>query len=463
MRTRTRDEVEGGGGTSWSDLLAGRWRLTVGLLLLECMNGLQLSVAATTMPQILAELGGLGLYGLVFAGYTLPGLVSIPISARLADRGGSRRPIGWALFWFSLGTVAASMAPTMWALVLARVLQGYGGSAFYALSYGLVATKYPSAARPRLIAVVLTVGTTAGLVGPAFGAVVTSIAGWRWAFAGVLPVAAIAATLLLPVLGRASEPDSESETMGSHGLVWPLVMAAGSAVALGGLSMLPRQMGFVVLLTGLSTLGVSVVRVLPAGSVTMRSGLGASVGLGFWLAFGLMTANVFTPLLLTRVAHRSVSEAGVVVMISSVSSALGSWWQTRAIRRVPLSALVTGGAVASLLGCVALASILLGAPWGIAHVSWVAIGSGAGVAHSSVLVSSMDGGDGRDRISRVAARFVSSRLGIILGTAAGSASLAWTEAAGASLRVGLAGTFSLVLMAYMVAATFGRRVGRRIG
>ncbi|HEV3405008.1 MAG TPA: hypothetical protein VG364_00295, partial [Candidatus Dormibacteraeota bacterium] len=64
--------------------LPSRWRslvepglllTTVGLCLVEATAGLQTLLVATVLPRAVRDIGGIQLYGLVFSGYMLAGIV----------------------------------------------------------------------------------------------------------------------------------------------------------------------------------------------------------------------------------------------------------------------------------------------------------------------------------------------------------------------------------------------------
>src|SRR5262249_2827683 len=86
-----------------------------------------------------------------FSGYMLAGIVSIPASGADADRHGPARPLFRYSSYFLVGTVMAALAPSMPLLVIARLIQGYGGGAMYSLAYGVVPRVYPTHLRPKML------------------------------------------------------------------------------------------------------------------------------------------------------------------------------------------------------------------------------------------------------------------------------------------------------------------------
>ena len=156
----------------WRDLVGeGLLSATAGLCLVEMTAGLQTLLVATILPRAVRDIGGIQLYGLVFSGYMLAGIVSIPASGADADRHGPARPLFLYSGYFLVGTVLAALAPSMPLLVVARLIQGYGGGAMYSLAYGIVPRLYPAQLRPKMLALLSGVWGTSLLVA---GAAVTA-------------------------------------------------------------------------------------------------------------------------------------------------------------------------------------------------------------------------------------------------------------------------------------------------
>src|SRR4051812_9248930 len=95
--------------------------LTVAAILLSMfMAAMEATVVATAMPTVVADLGGLELYGWVGAVYMLASTVTIPLFGKLADILG-RKPIMFVgLGAFMVGSMGSGMSHSMVALILFR-------------------------------------------------------------------------------------------------------------------------------------------------------------------------------------------------------------------------------------------------------------------------------------------------------------------------------------------------------
>jgi MFS family permease len=439
---------------SWREVAgSGRGRLTVGLALTEFVAGMQSLVVVAAMPKVLRDLGGVAFYGTVFSGYMLSGLVSIPLAGRAADREGPTRPFVRMMLCFAVGTVLCALAPSMPLLALARVLQGYGGGAVYTIAYGVIAKAYPSRTRPRMLALLTLTWVVSGLVAPSIGAILATTIGWRWVFVVVLPLLLLATLLTVPgLVGIDGEKRMPRGTP-----TWPVLLALASGVGLFAGS--TTQWWAIPLgVAAIAGALLAMHRLMPSGWSRAAPGAPSAVTLNLLLYLAFFTADSFVTLLLTDVRGVSVAEAGVAVTLVSISWSLGSWWQSRAITRWSPSLLTFAGASIFVAGTACVLALLVGAPLLLGYAGWTVAGFGVGIAFPTIMLASMDYADRGDETSAMAARFVSGRMGIILGTGLGGAAVAVSQAASRPLAWGLCAVMALSLAGGIACAAASGRL-----
>jgi len=443
----------------WREIFRGRLgRLTLGLFLLEVLGAVQILIVTTVMPAVLADLGGLNLYGWAFSAAGLATVMAIPLTGTAVDRFGPARPLAIMLCVFAGGTVLAGLAPTMPIFVLGRFVQGAGAGAEYAVSVGAIAKRYPQTHRARVLALLAAAWIVPGLVGPFFGAVVAQTIGWRWAFFAPLPLLAIAAAMVFPGLAE-SAPEERTETP-STGLRWPIQAAVGSGAILAGLGQL--EWWSVPLAVVGAVLTVPAVRHLLVGdSPETRRSLAWALTAGFLLGFSFFTTDGFVPLMLTHLRHLTYVQASLVITFATIAWTSGSWWQSRAVATTPLPRLVRWGGVVVALGTAGVAAGLGGAALAIPFVAWTVAGLGMGVAYPTMYLITMERAAPGVEGATVALLLMIDALGSSAGTGLGGSAIALADHLGKSLTAGLAGAFAVAFVAALALIAITPRLGVR--
>ncbi len=436
------DAVRPAAGPGWREVLRHRGRLTVGLVLLETVTAIQMLVVVTIMPAVLRDLGGLSLYGWAFSAEALAAMIALPVTGRTADRRGPAKGLVVVMVIFTVGSVVAALATSMPMFVVGRFLQGWGLGAQYAVSLGAVAKTYPEAYRPKLIALLTAAWVVPSVVGPPVGALFASTIGWRWVLVVSLPIVAVAAWLALPELRGTPPPDRETTPVG---LQWIVLLAVGATLLLGALTNLTLWTAPAAV-AGVVALVPALRRILPPGTFRARTPLAASAAAAFLLAFAFFGTDSFIPLLLTHVRRRSIAEAGIVVTLSSLAWALGTWWQSRAIAHRSPRSLAAVGSTLALIGVAGIwVSVDRAAPLALVYVAWTIGGAGMGIAYPVVALVAMERSEGSGQIATIASVQLAEAMGGALGPGLGGSAIALASGAGASLTAGLSGAFGLAL------------------
>ncbi len=425
---------------------------TVGLCLIETTAGLQTLLVATVLPRAVRDIGGIQLYGLVFSGYVLAGIVSIPASGADADRHGPARPLLRYSAYFLVGTVMAALAPSMPVLVVARFIQGYGGGAMYTLAYAIVPRVYPAHLRPKMLSLLSGVWVVTGLFGPPLGALLANTVGWRWAIAVAIPTLLLGYSVLA-ARTRHIPPDNASRRQGLGAAVMLMV---GSAVFLAGLS--TGGWGWVAALGGLALALPSVYRLVPPA---MRRGLfGKALVVSFGLNMSFFTIDSFIPLMLTSVRGTSLAIAGAAVTAAAISWFPGSLWQqlvaqTMSVRR---QALISCSAL--LAAAVTVAAAIVGVPLWVVFLGAITEGLAMGVASNMVLLMAMEPSDDHGTGMLMSTRFLVGRLGLVLGTGLAGVSVAAGSRGGAASTAGIAGAMGIGIAGAVVALVAAWQIRR---
>lgn len=424
---------------------------TAGLCLVEMTAGLQTLLVATVLPRAVRDIGGIQLYGLVFGGYMLAGIVSIPASGVDADRHGPARPLFLYSACFLAGTVLAALAPSMPLLVMARFIQGYGGGALYSLAYGIVPRVYPAQLRPKMLSLLSGVWVVTGLLGPPFGALLAGTVGWRWAIAVAIPTLLIGYGVLAARV-RNLPPDNASARQRPGPAV---TLLFGSAIFLAGLSV--GGWGWVAALGGLALALPALNKLIPPA---MRRGLyGNALVLSLGLNMSFFTIDSFLPLMLTSVRGTSLAIAGAAVTASAVSWFPGSLWQQRVAERISVRRQALISCSVLVAAELVVAAAILGIPLWLVFLGAIGEGLAMGVAFNLVLLMAMEPSGGHGVATLTSTRFLVGRLGLVLGTGLAGVSVA-NGAAGAHLTQGIAGAMGIAIVGAVIALLAAGRISR---
>ena len=215
------------------------------------MEQLDSTVIATALPAIAADIGTSPVsLKLAFTTYLVALAIFIPISGWLADRLGAKRVFRLAIVVFALGSIACAFAGSLGAFVLARFLQGMGGSMMTPIARLLLVRGTP---RNRLVPAMawLTVPALIGpMAGPPLGGFLTTYLSWHWIFWLNVPIAAVGLILVGRYLPES--PPRPPRPIDLPGFLLAALALAGLVFGLSVTSLpaLPIEVGFATLAVG---------------------------------------------------------------------------------------------------------------------------------------------------------------------------------------------------------------------
>lgn len=202
-----------------------------GLLLALFVAMLSSTVVSNALPRIVADLkGSESGYTWVVVATLLTMTASTPIWGKLSDLFSKKLLVQSALIIYSIGSLAAAVAPSMGTLIAARAVQGLGVGGLTALVQVVIASIVSPRERGRYSGYIGAVFALATVSGPLIGGVIVdSSLGWRGCFFVGLPIAALAffvlqKTLHVPTIKREVSIDYLGATLITGGvstlLIW---------------------------------------------------------------------------------------------------------------------------------------------------------------------------------------------------------------------------------------------------
>lgn len=201
-----------------------RWRALSVCLVAGFMTLMDVSIVNVALPSI-----STGLHATtsdlqwILSGYALTfGLVLVP-SGRLGDARGRRMMFVVGVALFTLSSLAAGLAPSAMALVVARLIQGIGGGLLNPQINGLIQELFRGAERGKAFGLLGAKIGVSTAIGPLLGGAIIKLLGtengWRWIFFVNLPVGIACIALAYRYVHSKPRDDRRHEDLDPLGVV----------------------------------------------------------------------------------------------------------------------------------------------------------------------------------------------------------------------------------------------------
>jgi EmrB/QacA subfamily drug resistance transporter len=161
------------------------WLVAIGFF----METLDSTIVNTALPSMARDLGESPLLmQSVIIAYALTLAVFIPASGWLTDRFGTRRIYLSAILIFTTGSLLCALSPNLTFLVLARIVQGAGGSMLLPVGRLAVLRAFPGNKYLPALSFVTMPALIGPLIGPTLGGWMVETLSWHWIFLINLPI-----------------------------------------------------------------------------------------------------------------------------------------------------------------------------------------------------------------------------------------------------------------------------------
>ncbi|TDV39731.1 DHA2 family efflux MFS transporter permease subunit [Actinophytocola oryzae] len=263
---------------------------TVVVVLAVFMTNLDLWIVNVALPDLGRSFAPatLGDLSWVLNGYAITLAALLVVVGRVGDRVGQRPVFLTGVVVFTVASLACALAPSLWVLVLARVVQAAGAAAQLPTSLALLLATVPAESRTKATRSWAAVGGLAAAAGPVLGGLLVQL-DWRWVFVVNVPIGVFAV-----LAGRAVLPRPAARETGALPDVGGAVLVTVAVAALTGALVQAPDWGW----TSGATLAL----------------LGVAVLAGAW--FVTRTARHETPLLelhLLRLPRFGLASVGTTV------------------------------------------------------------------------------------------------------------------------------------------------------
>ncbi|MGL9769282.1 MAG: MDR family MFS transporter [Sodalis sp. (in: enterobacteria)] len=401
--------------------LRRRGRIVIACMLAMFMVAVEVTIIATAMPDIIANLGGFPLLSWVFSIYLLLQAVSIPVYGHLADMFG-RKPVFFiGIGLFLTGSILCGFATNIPGLIFFRALQGLGAGAIVPLTTIIIADVYNQQERACLQGYLSSVWAVSAIIGPLMGAFIVRHFHWSGVFWINVPLGILSAGLLAHYLPTAPQR-REVVSLDIAGIVYMTLAVGGLLITM----LQGEQLGYwrlpLLILTVISV--VLLVReqrcspapLFPLSLWQSKIIIAGNIG-GLIIGAAMMGIAAFLPTYIQAVLGGSTLEAGWTLAMMSLGWPLASTLCGKLMIHTSYRLMAVGGAVLLVAGSFLLLQLDVQSSINDARVAAFIIGLGMGMSNTTFLVSVQNEAPFAIRGIATASTVFTRMLGSVVGTA----------------------------------------------
>ena len=153
------------------------------------MENVDATVLATALPTMARDFGvDAPSMSIALTSYLLSLAIFIPASGRMADRFGSRTVFRSAIAVFVAGSIACALAPNLFLLVVARLIQGVGGAMMMPVGRLVLMRSVARKDMVNAMSWLLIPALIGPIIGPPLGGFIVTYLDWRWIFYINVPI-----------------------------------------------------------------------------------------------------------------------------------------------------------------------------------------------------------------------------------------------------------------------------------
>ena len=325
------------------------------------------TIVATALPNIAATLGDVERISWIVVSYLMATTIAAAVYGRLGDALGRKRLLILSLWVFIGASIACALAPTLLALVAARVLQGIGGGGLMTLSQALVGEVAPGRERGKYQGYLASVFMIASTFGPVAGGWLTQHLGWQAVFWVNVPLGLVAVVMAMRLPSRPGTGRVRFDWLGLAlftlfvvSLLLGLEQAqrisaaalpgilAWTTVALASLWLLLRQ-------ERRAATPLIPVNLLRQSAIWRADAMGACVGAT------IVSSVTFMPIYLEAVRGAAPGEVGLLLLPLTAGIAVGSFVTGRLISKTGRTAIFPAIGQAVVTACLVI--LAFGGAW----------------------------------------------------------------------------------------------------
>jgi EmrB/QacA subfamily drug resistance transporter len=338
--------------------------LIAGLIVAMLFGALDNTIVGTALPQIVGELGGIGLMTWLTTAYMLTATTIVPIAGKLADLIGRKSVYIAGLIIFMVGSILCGMAETMEQLIIFRGLQGIGGGIMMPMAMVIIGDIFTGEERAKWQGVFGAIFGLASILGPQIGGWIVDAANWQWVFYINLPVGILATILIW--IGLKNHRVSGPIKIDVGGIITMIVGVVSLLLALtfGGkeyawdswqiIGLFITSIVFLIsfgIIEGKTSEPILPLQLFKNKTFTVLNGI------GFLMAVGMFGAITFVPLFMQGIVGISASASGTVMTPMMLTMIAASVVGGRLVQKIGVRTQITIGMAIMAVGFGLLATM----------------------------------------------------------------------------------------------------------
>jgi EmrB/QacA subfamily drug resistance transporter len=168
------------------------------------------TIVGTSLPKIIADLGGIEYYSWVFTIFMLTSSITAILVGKLSDIYGRKPFILLGIGVFTAGSLLCGISGSILELILYRGVQGFGGGMIMSTAFTAVGDLFPPRERGKWQGIMSSVFGLASVFGPTLGGYIVDHFHWHWVFWIFLPFGLVAFAAIYFLFPSVQRKEKES-------------------------------------------------------------------------------------------------------------------------------------------------------------------------------------------------------------------------------------------------------------
>jgi EmrB/QacA subfamily drug resistance transporter len=187
-----------------------RWFVLIGVGLGALMGTIDASIVNISLPTLEQYFAtNFATVEWVILGYALIMTALTLGAARLGDLMDKKKLYLWGLALFTGGSILCAASPSIYLLIGARILQGFGAALTSALGFAIITQIFPAGERGKAFGFMGSIIAVGIASGPPLGGLIIGTLSWHWVFLVNVPIGLVSLAFVTRFVPSLPAPNSQ--------------------------------------------------------------------------------------------------------------------------------------------------------------------------------------------------------------------------------------------------------------